>query len=157
MQIRLLLLSCLAFSMLIPLAGCQKRTGGSSEKPIFLVSITRDGSLKENENEDLLRLDMALKLAGFALDEGRDVVIFFNIRGVNVAKKSFDKELKFKDNDTITAQLEKLIERGAKVHVCPICMKVYDVKDEEIIEGALVTTRPKLFKNIGSNTAVFSY
>ena len=48
-------------------------------KSIVLLNITTDGQ------DDPQRLDMAMKLAGFSLDEGRKVAIFFNVKGVRGA------------------------------------------------------------------------
>ena len=156
MRVRSLVFGLLAAAVLVPISGCRKSSGGSSGKAVVFFSITRDG---KPEGEDLQRLDMALKLAGFSLDEKRKVVIFFNIRGVHVPTKDFNGELQYgdKEDDTIKAQLAKLIERGAEVHVCPICMKALGVDKEDIIKGAQVTTRPKLFAHIGGNTTVFTY
>lgn len=152
MNMRAIVFVGLAAAMLIPLTGCQKKNvSGSSAKTVFFLNVTRDGS------DDPQRLDMAMKLAGFALDEKRDVFIFFNVKGVHVPSKSFSGDVKFKDNDPIKDQLAKLIERGAVVHVCPICMKALDVKEDNLIEGSSVTTRPNLFAEIGANTSVFTY
>ena len=64
---------------------------------------------------------------------------------------------RFKKNDSIKSQLQKLIERGVDVHVCPICMKGLGVEEEDLIDGAKVTNRASLFENIGGDTAVFTY
>ena len=107
--------------------------------------------------EALQAVDMAMKLAGFSLDEGRTVAIFFNVKGVQVPTRSFPADVKFQDNLPLVQQLARLIERGAEVHVCPICMKALGVEADDVVEGAQVTTRPKLFSHIGRDTAVFSY
>jgi len=121
------------------------------EKPIFFVSVTGDGE------DDPQRTDMALKLAGFALEENREVVLFFNVKGVHLPTKDFPADRKFKDDAPLKSQLEKLIEKGAIVHVCPVCMKALDVQEADLIEGAKVTTRESLFAKIGSNTTAFTY
>ena len=54
-------------------------------------------------------------------------------------------------------QLVKLNERGAELHVCPVCMNDLSVSKSEIIDEAFVTSKPKLFANLGSNTMVFTY
>ncbi len=41
-------------------------------------------SVTSDVNEDPQAVDMAMKLAGFSLDEGRHVVMFFNVKGVTV-------------------------------------------------------------------------
>jgi len=77
------------------------------EKPIFFVSVTGDGE------DDPQRTDMALKLAGFALEENREVVLFFNVKGVHLPTKDFPADRKFKDDAPLKSQLEKLIEKFA--------------------------------------------
>lgn len=136
-------------------SGCGNSSqGASSNDPnVMFLNITIDGS------DDPQRLDMALKLAGFALEEKRDVFIFFNVKGVNVPSKAFPADRKFggDKNATLKKQLEKLIADGAVVHVCPICMEAIGLKKEDLIDGAEVTTKSGLFKKIGGNTAVFTY
>jgi predicted peroxiredoxin len=118
---------------------------------IVLVSVQSD------VNENPQSIDMAMKLAGFSLDEGRKVAMFFNVKGVHIPTKAFGDDVKFKNNDPIKAQLEKLIERGVEVHVCPVCMAAFDIQAGDIMDGAFVTTRPRLFENIGHDTSVFTY
>ena len=102
-------------------------------------------------------VDMAMKLAGFSLDEGRNVFMFFNVKGVRVPVQSLGDDVAFGSNDPIKKQLAKLIERGATVHVCPICMKALDVNEDQLVAGSHVTTRPALFQQIRGDTCVFTY
>lgn len=152
------ILSYLSLLLALSSYGCNARVDGNSPsnssaagENIVLLNVTSDPA------EDPQSVDMAMKLAGFALDEGRRVAMFFNVRGVKLPTKEFDASFAFQDNDSLIEQLNDLIARGAEVHVCPICMKAWDVADADIIDGAQVTTRPKLFANIGPDTAVFTY
>lgn len=124
-------------------------SGKSDDSAIVLLNVTSDGV------DDAQSVDMAMKLAGFALDEGRQVAMFFNVKGVRVPTQS--SNLKYAENDPVADQLAKLIERGADVHVCPICMQALGVEQSQLVDGAKVTTRPTLFANIGPDTAVFTY
>ena len=152
---RILTSCCLAFSLLFVLSGCEQTSNGSSAPApttsTVLISVTSD------VNDNPQSIDMAMKLAGFSLEEGRDVAMFFNVKGVTVPTSDFDDALAFGENSPIKQQLTDLIERGLKVHVCPICMEALGVKDDDILEGAQVTTRPALFAHIGGDTAVFTY
>ena len=143
----------LATGSLILLFGCNSPQQFNAEPAasIVLLSITSDA------NETPQSVDMAMKLAGFSLDEGRKVVMFFNVKGVTIPVNNFPDDFAFQTNDPIKTQLTDLIKRGVDVHVCPICMKALDVEDSDVLAGAKVTTRPSLFENIGSNTAVFTY
>ena len=147
----------LATASLILLFGCNgpqqfnTTPAASNDTAVVLLSITSDA------NEDPQSVDMAMKLAGFSLDEGRKVVMFFNVKGVTIPVNNFPDDFAFQTNDPIKTQLIDLIKRGVEVHVCPVCMKALGVEDSDVLEGAKVTTRPSLFENIGSNTAVFTY
>lgn len=149
--------NCLGLTLLSLACGCSSTTSSmtgppaAQEQPIVLLSVTSDASQQSQS------VDMAMKLAGFSLDEGRRVVMFFNVQGVTLPTHSFPDDLAFQQNSPLKEQLAKLIERGVDVHVCPICMKALGVEETDVMEGAKVTTRPSLFANIGANTAVFTY
>lgn len=152
MQVRGRLTLALVAAAMVSAAGCRNNvTNPSAAKTVFFMNITTDGS------DDPQRLDMALKLAKFALEEKREVFIFFNVKGVHVPTTDFAADLKYKDEPPIQEQLAKLIEDGAVVHVCPICMKALGVEKDDLVEGASVTTRAKLFDQIGANTTAFTY
>ena len=106
--------------------------------------------------EDAHSVTMALQLAGHALDAGRKAVLFFNVRGVEVPTFALPADLAFGDRP-IKELLQSLIDRGAEVHVCPHCMRALQVEEEDLITGAQVTDRDKLFSHITENTVVFTY
>ena len=122
-----------------------------AEDAVVLLSVTSD------VNDKPQSVDMAMKFAGFSLDENRKVVMFFSVKGVHIPTKGLADDLAFQEHEPIRSQLAALIERGADVHVCPVCMKALGIEEADIIEGAQVTTKPKLFANIHGNTAVFTY
>lgn len=126
-------------------------TNADPGESIVLLSVTSDAKQSPQS------VDMAMKFAGLSLDEGRKVVMFFQVQGVTCPTKDFPNDFAFQENNPIKLQLQMLIERGVDVHVCPICMKSLDVQAEDLIVGAKVTTRPSLFENIGATTAVFTY
>ncbi len=147
----------LAFVSLVLLAGCSGPTSSgsapsvSNEDATVLVSVTSDATQQPQS------VDMAMKLAGFSLDEGRQVAMFFNVKGVNIPVSELPDSVAFQDNSPIKMQIVDLIKRGVDVHVCPICMKALGVEESDLIEGAKVTTRPALFAHIGPDTTVFTY
>lgn len=153
--------TCLAFfgtcALMFTFAGCEQPSNGSSATAAHEANATVLISVTSDVNDNPQSIDMAMKLAGFSLDEGRDVAMFFNVKGVTIPTSDFDDGLAFDDNAPVKQQLTELIERGVDVHVCPICMKALDVEESDILEGAQVTTRPKLFAHIGGDTAVFTY
>ncbi len=128
--------------------GTNVRTPASH--PLILFNIMSSAT------EDPHAVTMAVQLAGHALDDGRDVVLFFNVRGVDIPTAAFPGDIAFRD-EPIKHLLRSLSERGAEIHVCPHCMDAKGVDAEDLIPEALVTDREKLFSKITSNTVVFTY
>jgi sulfur relay (sulfurtransferase) complex TusBCD TusD component (DsrE family) len=141
---------------LLALAGCSRsvaetaQPAGEKEAQIVLFNITSSAT------DDPHSVTMALQLAGHALDDGRKVALFFNVRGVTVPTLSLPEDLAFRAKP-IKALLAGLIEGGAQVHVCPHCMNALGVEASDLVAGALVTNRERLFGLLGPNTVVFSY
>jgi predicted peroxiredoxin len=116
-----------------------------------LLSVTSDA------NEDPQSVNMALTLAGFCLDENYTVAIFFNVKGVHIPTTGFSEDLAYGDHAPFKEQIRALAERGAEIHVCPVCMGDLGVEAEDIMESAFVTSKPKLFAPVGPHATVFSY
>ena len=114
-------------------------------------------SVISDMNTNPQAVDMAMKFAGFALDESREVFMFFNVKGVSVPSSQLTDDAAFQENAPVKEQLAQLIERGAKVHVCPVCMKALDVTAADLMTGAEVTNRAALFGAIERGTCVFTY
>ena len=135
-------------------AGCGQQTSQSvtreADPQIVFFNLTSDAA------EDPHPMTMAFQLAGHALDDGRKVVLFFNVRAVNVPTTAFPAKLAFKDKP-LKDMLAGLLDRGAAAHVCPHCLKALGVDATKLVAGAQVTTREALFANIGSGTVVFTY
>ena len=122
----------------------------SSGPPVMFLNIT------SGAEDDPHSVTMALQLAGYALDDGRDVVLFFNVRGVDVPTIDLPGDVAFEDRP-IRELLIELLDRGAEAHVCPHCMEAMDIEVDDLIPGAFVADREKLFGKPGSNIVVFSY
>lgn len=121
-----------------------------AEKPTMLFNIT------SSPVDDPHAVTMALQLAGHALDDGRPVVLFFNVRGVSVPTVDLPDDLAF-HVEPIKTLLADLVNRGAEVQVCPHCMSALGIEADNLIPGAVVTDRETLFARVTSNTVVFSY
>ena len=138
--------------------GCSKSDSNApNAKPQTSADANVFISVVSDMDSNPQAVDMAMKVAGFSLDEGRTVFMFFNVKGVRVPVQSLGDDVAFGSNDPVKKQLAKLIERGATVHVCPICMKALDVKEDQLVAGSHVTTRPALFQQIRNDTCVFTY
>ena len=145
----LLVLAILA-GILLLLGAQEEPATATGESPVLLLNIT------SGPVEDPHAVTMALQLAGHALDDGREVALFFNVRGVDVASNRLPTELAFSDRP-IRVLLADVIERGAEAHVCPHCMEAMDLTSEDLVEGAFVTDRTRLFGRMGQNTVALTY
>ena len=146
----------LVFLAALALGGCAHNHGNHDHQAMGPGSGTVFFNLTSDPAADAHSLTMAMQLAGHALDAGRRVVLFFNVKAVGVPTRGFDAELAYHDKP-LKNLLAGLILRGALVHVCPHCMEAQGVKEEQLIAGARVTTRESLFAELGPKTVVFTY
>lgn len=145
---------CILFTSL---AGCQNKVEQDSpaikdtDAKVAVISLTSDPLT------DPQAVNMGLTFAGFCLDEGYDVAIFFNVKGVTLPTTSFAADYKYQEHAPMIEQLQTLKSRGAELHVCPVCMKDLKITADDIIEDAFVTDKPRLFGKLGGDTMVFTY
>lgn len=81
------------------------------------------------------RSNMAIGFGSNQLQRGHGLTIFFNDKGVKVASKA---------NAAVYPEQQKLIlalvEKGATVLVCPMCMKQYGVMEADLLPGLKVSS-----------------
>jgi len=123
----------------------------AADKKVVMISITSDAKA------DPQSVNMGLTLAKFCSEEGYDVALFFNVKGVQVPTQSFPDDFQYLKHDPLKAQIKALSDAGVEVHVCPVCMADLDVTEDDIMECAFVTSKPKLFAKLGPSTSVFTY
>ena len=142
-----------------PSAVAQSATPAPVLKPVFVI-LTSGAS-------DMLRSMMALGLAGSAVDAGREVDVYLDVNAPEFARK--DKSGKpfvanrrtaaARDMDAVVSlqkTLNALMAKGAKVHVCPMCIKTLKITPESLLDGITVLTDSELL-DMTSDATVFSY
>ena len=152
-------LFCTLFLMIASMVGCadtetpstRKIESEDADNKIALISITSDPAV------DPQSVNMGLTMAGFCVDEGYDVAIFFNVKGVKLPTKAFDSGFKYLEHQPMLAQVKDLRSRGVELHVCPVCMGDLKIENGQIIDEAFVTSKPQLFTKLGGDTIVFTY
>ncbi|MBE9044020.1 DsrE family protein [Pleurocapsales cyanobacterium LEGE 10410] len=93
--------------------------------------------------DDPHRVLMALTLAE-KMSEDKDVLVFFDIKGVEVPLKNADA-IAFKEFETAQTLLPKLIDKGVHVCVCPMCLKAANYQPEDLIEGVQIAEKEAFF------------
>jgi len=150
MKTRLAIVATLTAAALLTACATPHHDEHSQPAPVMVFNIT------SGPTEDAHSVTMAMQLAGHCLDAGREVVLFFNVRGVTIPTEGLSPDLSFKD-EPIKELLAGLIEKGAELQVCPHCMQAMSVEEEDLIEGAEVTNADLLFSRLGPNSIVFTY
>jgi len=101
----------------------------SDKKNIFTIAIGSGQYTKE-------RPYTILRFAYTALLEGHKVNIFLVESGIWVGKRNQDPA----NYDNVGKWLKDVIEEGAKVLACGVCMKARGMSEEELMEGVQKTT-----------------
>jgi predicted peroxiredoxin len=93
--------------------------------------------------EDPHRVLMALTLAE-KMSEDKDVLVFFDIQGVEVALKD-EKVIEFREFESAQTLLNKLIKKGILIYVCPMCLKAANHQLEDLREGVKLAQKEAFF------------
>jgi sulfur relay (sulfurtransferase) complex TusBCD TusD component (DsrE family) len=84
-------------------------------------------------SDDAHRAEMALTFAKNQLERQHPVTIFINDKAVNIASKA--NAAQFKEHQAL---LSKLVEGGANVFICGMCLKYYGVAESDLVTGVKV-------------------
>jgi predicted peroxiredoxin len=106
---------------------------------------------------DLHAVTMALELAGHALDDNREVIVFLNMRGAELASKNLPATCSLPGKPPIPEMMGKLMARGAVFLCCPSCMQVLGVQETDLAPGVKLASKEGLFGSLGEGAVVFSY
>lgn len=97
-------------------------------------------------SDDPHRANMAITFGGNQHERGHPLTIFLNDKGVLIGSKA--SSAKFADHQKALAEL---MDKGAAVIICPMCMKHYGVKESDLLPGLKVgkpeITGAALFKD----------
>lgn len=129
-------------NLLVALALCV----GSAFTPAFAGET--DPLFVNLTSDDPHRASMAITFGGNQHERGHPLTIFLNDRGVLIGTKA--QSGKFAEQQKALADL---MNKGATVLICPMCMKHYGVKESDLLPGLKVgkpeLTGAALFKDNG--------
>lgn len=117
------LLSTLFVAFALTAGGLVAPVLAGDNDPLF-INMTTD---------DPHRANMAITFGTKQLERGHPLTLFLNDKGVLVASTA--KADTFAEHQK---QIAAVIEKGALVLVCPMCMKHYGVAEADLIQGAQV-------------------
>jgi predicted peroxiredoxin len=87
----------------------------------------------------LMPLKMAELMAG-----SRDVLIYFDIKGVEVVLKDAE-DIAYSHFPTSKTQLKALLAAGVEIHVCPGCLKAAGKTPKDVMPGVKIADKERFF------------
>jgi len=130
--------------------GAEESPAGEA-KPTLVINLT-------SGKEDLHAVVMGFHLAEHGLADRREVVLFFNVKAPPLARKTLDESVRFEDLPPVRVMINGLIEKGAKILVCPMCAEITGVSADELAPGVtMIEDRRQLFDHLHADAVVFTY
>ncbi|RRQ23444.1 hypothetical protein D5687_06745 [Guyparkeria sp. SCN-R1] len=97
---------------------------------------------------------MAAAQAYNAAKRGHDVIVYLNVRGVYLAAKDRKQDTLGATGRTAQETLQMAIENGARVLVCPMCMKQGGLSADDLIDGVELGKPDTLFELLSQEGVV---
>lgn len=140
-------------------AGCAASRKQASAAPPPVAAASQPTTLLLNitsGKNDPHAVTMALDLAAQALERGHEVVLFFNVAGVEIPTHALSESVGIGDI-SVKQRLRDLVQGGARVMVCPRCMQYLGVPDTDLLPGAVVASAELFFSTLGPDTVIMTY
>jgi uncharacterized protein involved in oxidation of intracellular sulfur len=87
-------------------------------------------------NEDADRVATPLVLANSALANGKDVLIWLTMDGVELAREGAAGTLISKSFAPVSELLNNYVDNGGRIGICPPCAKTHELAENDIIDSA---------------------
>ncbi|MBK1708063.1 DsrE family protein [Marichromatium gracile] len=109
-------------------------------------------------SDEAWRAGMALGHATRALEAGYAVTVFLNVRGVYLAQQGFATDRAGGAPDDLRGQLGALIDAGAEVMLCGMCLRKAGLEMADMLPGTVkVDCARSLAAMSAEDTVVISY
>jgi predicted peroxiredoxin len=117
----------------------EQTTEAPQEKP------EKDGVLIHisHGEDEARRVLTGLKMAEM-MAESKDVLVYFDIEGVEIVLKD-SEDLEYNHLSSSKTQIEKLLDKGVYIYVCPDCLKAAGKDPEDVADGVRIAKKEKLF------------
>lgn len=93
---------------------------------------------------------VSLVVANNALSSGSDVLVWLTGDAVELAKKNEARRVQPASFSNLDELLDKFIEAGGRLGVCPPCAKTHGVTDENLVGNATWMGAPALLSEMRS-------
>ncbi|MCK9281653.1 MAG: DsrE family protein [Melioribacteraceae bacterium] len=99
----------------------------------------------------LMALTLALKMA-----DDHDVLVFLDIHAVDLVLATA-KSVEYKKFEPSKILLDKLLAKGAKIIVCPMCLEVINKTKFDLIKGAELADKADFFSFTSGRIITLDY
>lgn len=108
-------------------------------------------------NEDPDRVLVPYLVAGAALDQGKEVVMWLTVDGVRLAVDGYVDDIRADKDPPIKRVHDQFVEKGGRFYVCPICFGERDLDEGSLVEGAELKGATPLMEFAAEGATTFSY
>ena len=133
---------------------CTDQIGNEQE---FRTSTTNDGIFIHisHGSEDPHRVLMALNMAAI-MAEDRDVLLYFDIKGVEVVLKD-SPDISYSHFPSSHTQIRALLDKKVPILACPGCLKAAGKSPDDIMPGIAVADKDKFFNFTSGRILTLDY
>jgi uncharacterized protein len=107
--------------------------------------------------EDPDSVIVAYLVAGAALDQGKDVVLWLTSEGVRLGLNGYADTIRVDKDPPVARVHAQFIEKGGRFFVCPICLGERGLDESEFVPGAELKGATPLMEFAGDGAMTFSY
>ena len=107
--------------------------------------------------EDPEKVTLAFLVAGAALEQGKEVVVWTTKEAVRLGLPGHMRGVACEGCPPLERLLEQFREGGGKLWLCPICVHARDLDDAEKVADAEIVGATPMWEWAGNDTMVFSY
>jgi predicted peroxiredoxin len=104
------------------------------------------------------RSSVGWSIANGGINSGLEVSIFLASAGVDWVRKGAAERARPNPEDpTVKEMIEKVVDNGCKIGVCPPCAKVRGYEQDDLMEGVTVVGSAFIHERIKEGASVLSF
>jgi predicted peroxiredoxin len=107
--------------------------------------------------EDEERVMLAFLVAGAALDQGKEVVIFCTQEAVRLGIPGVAEGVPCKDCPPIDRLFSQFSEKGGELWLCPFCVNARDLGEETFVDNSKIAGATPMWEWLGDAGTVIGY
>jgi predicted peroxiredoxin len=100
---------------------------------------------------------VAFTIANGGITAGQEVSIFLTSNGVDLARKGAVETTECKPLEPLKALIGDFLARGGTLWACTPCVRARGYREEDLIEGAIVTGASVMHQRIMNGAATLSF